>query len=245
MQDSLCPSRQAASVHREPRLFSCNRPGFIVTSTRPQPVPRAAVPLISLACSTGPPEPGTTLHSPRRSLPRGQADKDSLTRWTLGGRIHEEQPADPRPDLRLQKRAVNDYAISRSRYLAIPLSRTLAHFEPQRATGLGRPLQVQSLRPPAATQAEHSLHALPRLRQRLVPKSRPTPPREDRKQSQREPAQKITTCKKRPKQPTLPPQWTTPSPQTRPPSGRGLTTSRPFTPSNAASRKTQPSRQAP
>ena len=66
-----------------------------------------------------------TLHSPRRSLPRGQADKDSLTRWTLGGRIHEEQPADPRPDLRLQKRAVNDYAISRSRYLAIPHTRTL------------------------------------------------------------------------------------------------------------------------
>ena len=113
-----------------------------------------------------------TLHSPRRSLPRGQADKDSLTRWTLGGRIREEQPADPRPDLRLQKRTVNDYAISRSRYLAIPLSRTLAHFEPQRATGLGRPLQVQNLRPPTATQAEqaeHNLHALPRPQKRLAP----------------------------------------------------------------------------
>ena len=103
MQDSLCSSRQAASVHREPRLFSCNRLGFIVTSTRPQPVPRAAVPLISLACSTGPPEPGTTLHSPRRPLPRGQADKDSLTRWTLGGHIREERPADSRPDLRVRR----------------------------------------------------------------------------------------------------------------------------------------------
>ena len=36
-----------------------------------------------------------------------------------------QMPADPRPDLRPQKRAVNDYAISRPRYLAIPHTRTL------------------------------------------------------------------------------------------------------------------------
>ena len=70
MQDSLCPGWHTASAHRELRLFPRNRPGFTVNSTRPQPVSRAAVPLISLACSTGPPESGTTLHSLERSASR-------------------------------------------------------------------------------------------------------------------------------------------------------------------------------
>ena len=60
--------------------------GFTVTPTRPQPVSRAAVPLISFACNTGPPESGTTLHSLERSLPRGRTDKGSLTRSTLDDR---------------------------------------------------------------------------------------------------------------------------------------------------------------
>ena len=87
MQDSLRPGWQTASVHRKLRLFPCNRPGFTAISTQPQPVSRAAVPLTSLACSTGPLESGTTLHSLERSLPRGRTDKGSLTRSTLDDRI--------------------------------------------------------------------------------------------------------------------------------------------------------------
>ena len=83
---TACSLSDAAQAFAVP-LFSCNRPGFIVTSTRPQPVSRAAVPLISLACSTGPPESGTTLHSLERSLPRGRTDKGSLTRSALDDRI--------------------------------------------------------------------------------------------------------------------------------------------------------------
>ena len=87
MQDSLRPSRRAASMHRERRLFPCSRPGFTGTSTRPHLVSRVAVPFISSACSTGPPRSGTTLHSLKRSLPRGRTGKDSLIRSIFDDRI--------------------------------------------------------------------------------------------------------------------------------------------------------------
>ena len=56
-------SGRSPSHLSELRLFPYNRPGFTVNSTRPQPVPRAAVLLMSLACSTGPSELRITLHS--------------------------------------------------------------------------------------------------------------------------------------------------------------------------------------
>ena len=88
MQDSLCPGWHTAPSHRELRLFPHNRPGFTVNSTRPQPVSRAAVPLIPLACSTGPPEAETTLHFLERSASRAgrQGQPDTLDprrlRWS-------------------------------------------------------------------------------------------------------------------------------------------------------------------
>ena len=63
LQDSQEPLFCARDVSDE-QLFPYTRPGFTVISTRPQPVSRAAVPLTSLACGTGPSEPRTTPHSP-------------------------------------------------------------------------------------------------------------------------------------------------------------------------------------